>query len=127
MPNNKMELRVGGYVVVGMPDGITESFVYEFKKVRNRFLLRFVKPVAFAQADLYAYFFKRPKKRVQIYVEEEDVVETFEEEANIENAIETLQKFKDVDEGHTPIPPKEWKCRKCEFREECKLLKNSSF
>jgi len=40
------------YVVVGVPDGITSEFVYEFKSTRSRFLMHFLKPVALTQADL---------------------------------------------------------------------------
>ncbi|MCD6411263.1 MAG: hypothetical protein J7L20_02385, partial [Thermoplasmata archaeon] len=41
------------YIVVGIPDGITDTFVYEFKTSGKYGFLRFVRPVAFAQADLY--------------------------------------------------------------------------
>ena len=108
------------YVVVGEPDGITDTFVYEFKSTKNRFLMNFIKPVALTQADLYGYFFKRDKKRVQIHVIEGNVTETWEEKVDKSRAIETLRRFKKIDEGEKPLPPREWKCRLCEFKETCK-------
>jgi len=108
-----------GYVVVGVPDGITDSFVYEFKTTGNDFLLRFIKPVAFAQADLYGYFFRRGTKRVQVYVREGGRVLTWMDDVASDNAEGTLQRFKRLEEGEEPSPPKKWKCKKCEFRREC--------
>jgi len=109
------------YVVVGVPDGITDTFVYEFKSTKSRFLMNFVKPVALTQADLYGYFFKRDKKRVQIHVMEDGVTKTWEEKVDKSHAIETLRRFKNIDEGEKPLLPKEWKCRVCEFKEICVL------
>lgn len=109
-PTIRWNFEWDNYVVVGVPDGITDNFVYEFKTTRNRFLYRFVKPVAFAQADLYGYFFKRPRKRVQIKIMEEDMVETWEGDVNVKNAESVLEDFKAVDAGYKkPIPPKRWK------------------
>lgn len=111
------------YVILGIPDGITKEFVYEFKTTKGKFLSFFVKPVALAQADLYGYFFKRKNKRVQIYILENKEIQTIEEPVNIENAVETLTNFKKVDEGELPKPPKSWKCKKCEFSKTCPLYK----
>jgi hypothetical protein len=36
--------------VIGVPDGITDRFVYEFKATKNKFLALFRKPVALVQA-----------------------------------------------------------------------------
>jgi len=65
-------------------------------------------------------FFKRNKKRVQIYIVNENRKETWEEPINIINVRDTLKNFKAIDEGAKPYPPKEWKCRKCEFKKICK-------
>ena len=109
-----------GYVVVGIPDGITDTFVYEFKTTKNEYLASyFVKPVAFAQADLYGYFWRRNKKRVQIYVVDANITKTWEEEIDEINAIKTLENFKNVDEGAKPLAPKKWKCKSCELRDMC--------
>ncbi|MEM2190258.1 MAG: hypothetical protein QW540_02340 [Archaeoglobaceae archaeon] len=37
---------------MGVPDGTTDEFVYEFKSTGSEFLLKYIKRVAFAQADL---------------------------------------------------------------------------
>lgn len=121
-PTIRWNFSWGDYVVVGVPDGITDTFVYEFKSARSRFLANYDKPVAFTQADLYGYFFRRNLKRVQIYIIREDLIETWEEHVDRDNALETLKKFKSLDEGEKPRPPKEWKCNKCEFKTECARL-----
>lgn len=110
-----------GYTVVGIPDGLTSQFVYEFKTTGSRYLLNFLKPVALAQADLYGYFFMRPRKRVQIRILQEGKVETFEEPINGNRAGETLNAFARVERGEPAHPPKAWKCRKCEYRMICPI------
>jgi len=114
-PTIRWNFNWNDYVVVGVPDGITDTFVYEFKTTKNKFLAYFIKPVAFAQADLYGYFFKRKTKRVQILIVEENKKETWEENVNEANAIKTLNSFAKIDNGEKPPPPKEWKCKSCEF------------
>lgn len=109
------------YIVVGVPDGITSSFVYEFKTTRSMFLMNFLKPVAFTQADLYGYFFKKEKKRVQIYIVNEKKTETWEDQVDRNRVLEVLRNFSKVDEGWTPLPPKTWKCKFCKFKDACKL------
>lgn len=114
------------YVVIGVPDGITERFVYEFKSTRNKFLMYYIKPVALAQANLYGYFFGRNTKRVQIHIVEEGVTKTWEEAIDVNHALETLEKFKVLDEGVEPLLPKKWKCKNCKFKEVCELWKKQS-
>ena len=109
------------YTIIGIPDGITDNFVYEYKTTRNRFLFRFMKPVAYAQADLYGYFFERPQKRVQIQVVEENATETYEETVSAANVERTLNAFARVEAGEPAFPPKPWKCRPCDFRETCPI------
>lgn len=109
------------YIVVGVPDGITDSYVYEFKTTRSRFLMYYLKPVAFTQADLYGYFFKREKKRVQIYIVNEKITKTWENQVDRKRVLEVLRNFKKVDEGWTPPLPKTWKCKSCKFKDACKL------
>lgn len=110
------------YIVVGVPDGITDLFVYEFKTTRKGYLIRYIRPVAFTQADLYGYFFKRDTKRVQIYIVEKDTTKTWTEKVDTKNAEEVLYKFKQLEEGEIPKPPKEWKCKHCKFRTKCTLV-----
>lgn len=112
-----------GYAVIGVPDGITDKFVYEFKTTGSRFLMRFAKPVALTQADLYGCFFKRDRKRVQIHIKKEDTIETWEEEVDKTAAAKVLGNFKSVDDGWAPPLPKTWKCKRCEFKRVCKLVK----
>lgn len=109
------------YVVVGVPDGITQRFVYEYKTTKNRYLLNYVRPVALAQADLYALFFHRRVKRVQIQIIEEGVIETYEQSADAKQAARTLNAFSAVEQGEPARPPKVWKCRHCEFIENCPI------
>ena len=109
------------YVIVGVPDGIKSEFVYEYKTTRTAFLVRYVRPVAFAQADLYGYFFRRPKKRVQIYIVDKRKVITWETEVDKRAAEELLLKFKVLDEGQEPLLPKKWKCKYCEYKNNCKV------
>jgi len=109
------------YVVVGVPDGITSEFVYEFKSTRARFLMHYLKPVALTQADLYGYFFRRGKKRVQIYIVEEDVTETWDADVDVNRAEDVLAKFKKMEGGLLPLPPKAWKCKSCEFAGVCTI------
>jgi hypothetical protein len=111
----------GRYSIDGVPDGIRDDLVYEYKTTRSRSLLRYVKPVAFAQADLYGCFFQRPKKRVQIHIVEENVTETWEQPVDVGNAERTLADFARVDAGGSARPPVAWKCRKCEFRATCPI------
>jgi hypothetical protein len=111
----------GRYSVGGTPDGMADDFVYEYKTTRERFLLRFVKPVALAQADLYGHFFARPKKRVQIHVVKENATETWEQPVDPGNAERTLAAFARVDAGQPARPPRAWKCRKCAFRTTCPI------
>jgi CRISPR/Cas system-associated exonuclease Cas4 (RecB family) len=108
------------YVVVGVPDGITDAFVYEFKTTRSRYLGGQLLPVAGAQADLYGLFFGRPGKRVQLYVVEEDATQTWDLPVDRNVAESALQEFRSVDEGWRPRPPRErWKCRRCGVRPVC--------
>jgi len=107
------------YIVVGIPDGITDKIVYEYKTTRNKFLMYFAKPVALIQADLYGYFFGRDTKRVQMYIVEEDDTQTWEQAVDKTKVENVLKNFKRVDEGWLPPPPKSWKCNKCEFLAGC--------
>ncbi len=105
--------------MIGVPDGVTDRFVYEYKTTKNRFLLNFVRPIALAQGDLYAVFFRRQVKRVQIEVREENATETHEDKADRERAEHTLEAFAAVDRGERARPPKEWKCRNCDYVRYC--------
>jgi hypothetical protein len=110
------------YVVIGVPDGLTDDFVYEFKSTKNRALCDYyIKPVALSQADLYGNFFKRKRKRVQIHIAEEGTTQTWDEPVSEERALETLSEFERIDKGNSARPPKAWKCKSCEFTPSCPI------
>ncbi|MEM3637975.1 MAG: hypothetical protein QXX17_00050 [Conexivisphaerales archaeon] len=117
-PTVRWNFRYNDYVVLGVPDGITNNFVYEFKTANN---LETMRRIVDAQADLYGYFFRRPEKRIQIYLKREDKIITTQEPVKIDNALTTLQKATYVYEGGNPFPPKEWKCRYCEYLSRCPI------
>lgn len=107
-------------VVLGIPDGITGEFCYEFKSTRNQFLYEFVLPVARCQANLYAYFLKRPYIRVQVHILETDEIKTVMQEANYSRAEADLTEIVELLSGkRKPIPPKPWKCNTCKFATRC--------
>ena len=78
------------YVVVGVPDGITPRFVYEFKSTKE---LDRMKVVAQRQADLYGYFFGREHKRIQIRDVSGGKVLTFSSPIDRMNAETTLERY----------------------------------
>ena len=86
----------GDYVVVGVPDGITDRFVYEFKSTKE---LKRMKPVAERQADLYGYFFRRKYKRIQIRDVLGEKVLTFSSSIDRANAERTLEQYTAVMNG----------------------------
>lgn len=120
-PTIRWNFSWGKYVVVGVPDGITPEFVYEFKTTRSRFLMSYLKPVALVQADLYGYFFRRNRKRVQIYLVEENKTETWVCDVDADKAISVLTDFAQVEQGAIPRPPKAWKCKHCEYAARCTM------
>jgi hypothetical protein len=109
------------YVLVGVPDGITDRFTYEYKTTGKRGLVHYVRPVARAQACLYAYFFKRPETRVQIRSEDDGKTETCQEALDQRLVLQTLRSFRSVDRGASPKPPVAWKCKRCEFGRSCRV------
>ncbi len=111
-------------ILIGSPDGITDDFVYEFKYTkRKRYLLSTLR-TARLQADLYGYYFNRPKKKIQIYCEEENRIETYIEEVDRKEVLELLEKWTQMIDGKIPLKPQHWKCNKCEYNGECILLKS---
>jgi len=108
------------YVVVGVPDGITEKFVYEFKTTGSNFLLRYIKHCALVQADLYGYFFNSENKRVQVYVLRNRKTVTWQEKVDEKEVNRVLEAFKQLDETGNAIPPQQWKCKSCKFNNVCK-------
>lgn len=118
--------QIGKYVIIGMPDGITSKFVYEFKTTSGdlKFIEKFVKPVAFTQADTYGEIFKRNWKKVQFYSLKDKKIYTYFDKVSKERILQTYEGFKRIEEGKLPIPPAPWKCRKCEYINRCRLKKS---
>lgn len=109
------------YVVVGVPDGLTDDFVCEYKTTGRAFLLWYIKPVAFAQTDIYGYFFRRTRKRVHVLVRESSQVKEFDELVDSKNAVRTLRSFGRADGGAPPKSPVAWKCKRCDWAKRCPL------
>lgn len=123
-PSIRWNFERGKYVIVGVPDGITDRFVYEFKTTRNKFLMCFTKPVALTQANLYGYFFRRSEKRIQIHIVEEGTTETWQTNVDRAKALTVLKNFGRVDAGWVPPLPKKWKCKSCEYKQVCPASPN---
>ncbi|MEM2914804.1 MAG: hypothetical protein QXH91_05325, partial [Candidatus Bathyarchaeia archaeon] len=115
-PTIRWNFRWENYVVVGVPDGITDEFVYEFKTTGSEFLLGYIEQSALAQGDLYGYFFRRKNKRVQVYVVDEKETVTWHEEVNEADAVSLLKAFKQLDETREFSLPEKWKCNRCNFK-----------
>lgn len=110
------------YVVVGVPDGITATTVYEAKSTHSEYMTRFTRPVAWVQANLYGLFFERPRKRITLYVTGTGEKTTWEDDVDTVEADDTLCRFMRVDvDGWEPPRPARWKCRKCDFARICHL------
>ncbi len=121
-PQIRWNFEYGRYVVIGAPDGITDDFVYEFKFQNKRRYLTEDMAKASAQADLYGYFFRRGRKRVQIHLREDGSTETDESAVDRNRAKHLLAKFAEVDAGRSPPLPKPWKCKSCELRQDCPIV-----
>lgn len=120
-PSFRWNFPYSKYVIIGIPDGITKKFVYEFKSTTRKFFSLYSKCIALTQADFYGYFFKRKIKRVQIFIEEDATTETHETTVDLNRVKETMAKFEAVDNGNMPRPPARWKCKSCEFKTECSI------
>jgi len=122
-PSIRWNFRYKDIVLIGIPDGITDNFVYEFKSTKRRYFPDTCK-TARLQANLYGHYFKRPKKKIQIYCKEENQVFDYFEEVDDNDIIELLEKWVHMISGELPIKPEFWKCNICEFKDECILLKS---
>lgn len=111
------------YVIVCEPDGIARQFVYEFKHTGKRRNVPERKRAALAQAGLYARCFGRPHVRVQVHVEEDNSIQTFDQADQPALALGVLQTLETVDRGSLPAPPTSWKCSRCpeQYRTACRI------
>src|SRR5262245_43123133 len=109
------------YVVVGVPDGVTKDFVYEFKSTgRARYRENLMRSGG-VQADLYGLFFQRARKRVQVYSIDTGQIDTLDEKVDRANAERYLRNFSRVDGGEFPRLPESFKCRICDHVKRCPL------
>jgi len=123
-PTIRWNYSLGQYVVVGVPDGISDQFTYEFKSIRNLYISRFTKPVATTQADIYGVLLQRPNKRVQLRLIEDNETLTIEELVDLKRVEQTVERFTNVDSGQLATPPSVlWKCKPsvCEVRDRCDI------
>jgi len=66
-PTVRLWIHFKEYVVGGVPDGVAESYVYEFKStMQTGRRIERVKEMALRQALIYSYAFKRPNIKVQV-------------------------------------------------------------
>lgn len=119
-PTVKTFFTWGKYTVLACPDGISDDFCYEFKSTSNPFLYFYVKPVALSQVHIYSYFYKKPKVRAQIRIRSTEEIKTIKgrrDNTRVAKALDTMDKL--LMGKIKPIPPRAWKCKKCEYRKEC--------
>jgi CRISPR/Cas system-associated exonuclease Cas4 (RecB family) len=118
--------KFGDYIVVGVPDGITKDFVYEFKSTT---LDSIIHRTADIQADIYGTLFGRNEKVVEILHLPDKKVESVRSPVNLASLNRTLDRASRVYSGRaSPIPPQPWKCRNCEYLQSCTVttLKSGS-
>ena len=121
-PTQECFFKWHGYFIVGIPDGITKKFCYEFKTVRDNFAYAFSKRSAIAQATLYSYFLKKPYIKVQFYFKDTGKIKTIYKKIDKSFATTLLETMDSLIKDKTkPIPPKRFKCRNCEFKAKCKI------
>ena len=128
-PSIRYHFRWGNYIIEAIPDGIGKDFCYEFKSTKKEVYIPTVKTIANAQAQLYSYFFKREKVRIQIYAMDANKVFTFEENTDPKFVESILTKFDNLMSGSIKIEKVPvWKCYKCMYKDKCdvsSLNKNS--
>ncbi len=123
-PTIRWNFRYKDIILLGIPDGINDELIYEFKYVSKKRYLSQTLRTARLQADLYGYFFNRPKKKIQIYCKEEDKIYSYFEDTEKEEIVELLEKWIKMINGELPKKPMAWKCNICDFKDECNLIKS---
>lgn len=121
-PTIRWYFKWGKYVVIAEPDGLTNELVYEFKTTKNMRTYSEIFKVAEAQADIYGYFFRRKRKKIQTYVLSENKLLTVSKDVNKDYAEETLTSFLKLDKYRKFPKPEKWKCRICELRNKCPVV-----
>lgn len=108
-------------VLVGIPDGITKDFVYEFKSGKNSFVLNYNRHVARAQCDLYGVLWQRPQKKLGFFARDTGHLDVETSPVSRQNAEKTTRKFYRGVCGKKATPPKRWKCKNCDYRTQCRI------
>jgi CRISPR/Cas system-associated exonuclease Cas4 (RecB family) len=116
----------GQHVFLGVPDGITSDFVYEFKSGSKARFRPERTTEAVVQADLYGYFYKKRMKRVGVYTEDDRRIASHNSPVDEGNAIKYLRNFSRVDGGEMPKLPPPGRCHSCDFKDSCPLYLSSA-
>ncbi|RCW60177.1 hypothetical protein [Halanaerobium sp. ST460_2HS_T2] len=111
------------YIVTGIPDGVGDNFVYEYKSAKDKYYYHnYIRSIANSQADLYGYFFKKQEKKIETVFMKEGELKEINGEIDIDNALDILNIFKNTLTGNSDhIAPVEWKCKKCDYYDECEV------
>lgn len=116
------------YIVTGIPDGIGNNFIYEYKSAKDKYYYHnYIRAIANSQADLYGYFFEKQEKKIETVFMKEGESKKINDKTDIDNASNILNIFKSTLTGNLDhIAPVEWKCKKCDYYDECEVtsLKN---
>ena len=112
----RWHLKQDDRIIIGVPDGIENDFVYEFKSTKN---VKKMKGTALLQANIYAFMFNKTDIRVQIYDYIKNELYTYEEQRNKDNMLEILKRIENIENGNVPTNLIQYKCKGCCFRKTC--------
>jgi CRISPR/Cas system-associated exonuclease Cas4 (RecB family) len=131
-PTIPLCMTAGNRIIVGVPDGITSEFIYEFKRKAQKKYLKFRLEEARLQVDIYSAMLYRPKKRIQIYIADPSIPDSerffvIEEDTDPERGQkEILKALSIIDQFESgiipPRPSNRNKCLNCKFKFRCDAL-----
>jgi CRISPR/Cas system-associated exonuclease Cas4 (RecB family) len=131
-PKIPLCITAGNRIIVGVPDGITSEFIYEFKRKARKKYLKLRLEDARLQVDMYSAMLYRPKKRIQIYLADPGIPDSerffvVEENTDPERGQEAILKALDIidqfEHGIIPTKPSNRnKCLNCKFKSRCDAL-----
>ena len=120
---------MGGRVIVGIPDGLASEFIYEHKSPKDKGNAKYALERARLQTDIYSFLFYRPKKRIQISIDDSSIPDSerflvVEEDTNPERGRKAILKVLDMinqfEHGIIPPePPNKNRCKSCEYKGRC--------
>ncbi|MBI2900288.1 MAG: hypothetical protein HYY17_08885 [Planctomycetes bacterium] len=121
-PTERRVFKWRNSLILAQPDGLTSRLAYEFKSCAKEFWVKFEKPVARLQVQIYGYLFGRPKVRYDIWLREEQEMISATEKTDRAYVEEQMEKWgRLVAGGMRPWPPKAIKCSSCDFLAECRI------